>query len=247
MITTNILILFILFITLLSFVRIHRLQREGEAHKAELNTANFLIRQGELQAELLKDRIEEIHIIRHDISHHHRVLLGLCESGDYGKMAQYLKDLDLTEVTKSLPVYSRNHVANIFIGYYKNMADSQGISFHFQADLPDEVPKNGSHLGILLGNAFQNALEAASQVTDGIRLIDVRIKYTDHKLLLLMENTFHGELLKIRDGYKTTKKTKGHGIGLSSIRQIVTLYDGYMQILNHENLFTLKVILYMNE
>lgn len=226
-------------------IYMRRLKRDEESYKMELRIANFRIQQGEQQAELLKSRMEDIRIIRHDISHHYRVLLGLCETGNYEKMAQYLRALDLTDVTDALPIYTRNHVANIFISYYKTLSEKQGITFSCQADLPEELPCNSSHLGILLGNAFQNAAEAAGRAAPGRRRIETLLKYADHKLILTMQNTFHGSLHPYRNGYLTTKPSGGHGIGLRSIRHIVTYYDGYMQVQDQDHLFTLKVILHL--
>lgn len=112
-----------------------------------------------------------------------------------------------------------------------------------------QIPAAVSHffdLNVILGNLLENAIEAARQTEE--KQLNVDIKLKQGIMRIKIENSFHGELRKGQKGLLTTKeKAEQHGIGLSNVRKIVEKYNGVMEICPHDNLFCVKLILYMSK
>ena len=100
-------------------------------------------------------------------------------------------------------------------------------------------------LGVILGNALDNAIEAAERVKESKIVIELSSKRKGKMLLLNIKNPHSGEELK-RDynGLPISTKTKGtHGIGLYNIRRIALKYSGMIKISTTEREFILSVML----
>lgn len=107
------------------------------------------------------------------------------------------------------------------------------------------IPENilpAFDINMILGNLLENAIEAARQSAE--KTLEVLLYYKQGVMTIDIKNSFPGEL---RKGFLTTKAEKGnHGIGLSSVKQIVEKYDGLMKIEEQDNLFCVNVILYLS-
>ncbi|MFV0503930.1 MAG: GHKL domain-containing protein [Lachnospirales bacterium] len=63
-------------------------------------------------------------------------------------------------------------------------------------------------------------------------------------MILLVDNTYNGEILVEKGEFKTIKHIKkNHGLGLKSIEKILKKYNGYMKINYTEEIFSVSVIL----
>lgn len=192
----------------------------------------------------LVDRIQEIRRIQHDMRHHLRVLDGYAQNGEYHKLKEYLSALLEQMPPKSCDVYCMNYTANILIGYYAQQAKKEGIVFQCDAQIPRNVNCSPQHLSILLGNSLENALEACGrQDEDRDRRISLFARVIDSNLVLVVENTYDGVICK-KDGVICTRKEeKGHGLGLESMRNIVSQYSGYFNAVQKDQIFLVKIVI----
>lgn len=97
----------------------------------------------------------------------------------------------------------------------------------------------------LLGNMFDNAMEATQKVEADEREIKLTAKISGNNLYLEMENPYAGNLRKQGKNYLTTKENrKEHGLGLRIVESIVKRHNGQMLIDDKNNYFKVKVLLY---
>lgn len=93
---------------------------------------------------------------------------------------------------------------------------------------------------IILGNMLDNAIEAQSQVSD--KYVRLNIKKNPIGIKISLINRYTSVILK--DGkYVTTKKDKKkHGIGIASIKDIITKYDAEYDITYKNGLFEFLIL-----
>ena len=60
-----------------------------------------------------------------------------------------------------------------------------------------------------------------------------------------IKNSFQHELDVEQNKLLSTKEEKGHGIGLANVRKMVEKYQGFMDVSNANQIFTVRVILYL--
>ena len=99
---------------------------------------------------------------------------------------------------------------------------------------------------ILAPNLLENAVEGAGKA-EKKKYIRLKIKYDKRNLLIIVENSYKGKLVKGTGEELRTTKTDAanHGIGLSSVRRAVGKYHGTVSIDDSiPERFVIRVVLY---
>ena len=172
------------------------------------------------------DEIRELYAhlqkAKHDAKHHITLLETLLETGRVEEAYAYLKEYSSSEqLLKMDKVCSRNMVVNYLISMKSARMQEAGI--HFTCSICDQITGvSDVDLNILLGNLFDNAIEACER-RNGIREISLTIKRRGAYLVIIMENTA-GENVSFAETAKPDKVN--HGYGLSSMDEIAERYGG---------------------
>ena len=193
------------------------------------------------QYESLQDSIKQERVLRHDWKHQLDSMRALCEQKDYDALTALLSSDELAEMP-ALPVYCENAVANALLGHYAALAAKAGIAFGCRAELPAELPISDAKLGVLLGNALSNAVEAAATAPVGARSIDVFLSLGGGMLLLRVLNSAP-EAPTVSDGLPVSSKGEGHGLGFKSMRRLTESAGGLCRWSWADGVFTLKLTL----
>ncbi len=133
----------------------------------------------------------------------------------------------------------------------------QGITFKAIADGNAMAFLSPAEICSLLGNALDNAIEAAEQLEDPkLRVIRLNIEKKKRFLLFSVENRFaQGPVYADPAGEQsdggessglpvTTKADRGeHGFGLRSIESIAHAHDGSLQVSTNSGWFRLQVLI----
>ena len=154
---------------------------------------HFYIKQMELfrQEKAMEEAAAmEIRELRHDMRQHLIFLGELLENGDLEVAQDTLTEL-IGETGKRGRLESRtgNKVVDSMINHVWKTAVELEIKFHADiAPLP-ELSIQDADLCVLLGNAFDNALEASKLVENGRKEIWIAIRYTKGLLFIQIKNT----------------------------------------------------------
>lgn len=99
-------------------------------------------------------------------------------------------------------------------------------------------------LSILLGNMFDNAIDASMKLPEERRVIDVKLVTDEHYFRITEKNTFSGEL-DIKNGNLISSKQKSgyHGFGNQSMKYIVNKYNGDLALDAKNGIFLLYIII----
>ncbi len=133
-------------------------------------------------------------------------------------------------------------MTDVILEEHQRRIAAQKASFEVDFHYPDEAAVDAFDLSIILDNALTNALEAVS--AGGV--IRIRSFREHHAYLIVVENTFVGELaLKGAEGLPmTTKQPAGaHGFGLRHMKAVAEHYHGALAIEQEGALVRLSVML----
>lgn len=171
------------------------------------------------------------------------------ENKEYEKMTGFIEEImgEGGMVIASIS-NSGNIVIDSLIGYWYVTAQNKKIIFKTDICIPMIMPFKGADLSLILGNLLENAVEAAEKVEEN-KYINVKMKFDKNNLLLFVDNSYKGKLLKTRDNrLKSTKSdAENHGVGLASVYRAVAKYHGSVVIEDSEpGKFKIRIVLYSN-
>lgn len=180
---------------------------------------------------------------RHNYRNHIQVMKALAEKGDIEAIKDYLNKLDEDLTTIDLVVKTGNTMADAILNSKISLAKSKGIKVKVDAHIPIKLKMSELDSCVILGNLFDNAIEANLPLPEDERLIRVYMDMKNTQLYISFTNfTASGKLAKEANLFKTTKGD-GHGFGLVSIDSIIEKLDGYISRNSEDGAFTTEILI----
>lgn len=184
---------------------------------------------------------------RHDLKNQLIYLMERCEKKEYKELETFLEQL-IEKVPFDRLAISKtdNSAVDALVNYKYNIAKHMGIEFTVNLDIPMRMPFDNADMCIILGNALDNALEANKRSNIEKRYIKLSMRLDMNNLVIIVENSFDGKIIKNKNGNLLTVKNNkvDHGLGLNSIQNAVNRYHGFIKINYMENIFILEILLY---
>ncbi len=200
---------------------------------------HFLSIQGAQYQQLLR-AVEESSRTRHDFRQQLIVISELVNQKEYDRLEQYVHKY-IENVQTEVKLYSYSAAVNSVISYYKSVCDRKNIRTDFSVSLSHTLAVSDQDFCIMLGNLLENAIEGTKDTAEPY--IRLKLRQTASNILAMkVENPCHGTL-KMQDGRFLSNKREGLGQGLESVRVIAEKYQGIVEILTDQNIFTVKVLL----
>jgi sensor histidine kinase YesM len=187
---------------------------------------------------------KRISTLKHDMKNIFIGLLSLLENERPEEALTIVKEKAALLSAPSTIVSTADSVLNTLLNYKIAYAGNYGITVHYELQLSTAIPISFDDLSILLGNAFDNAIEYLASHHTPDKWIQVYISYGYRILNIEIINPV-SENIEIPVNYilPTSKQSENHGYGLSSMQKIVGEYHGTFSV-SCENLeFTLKMTL----
>lgn len=185
----------------------------------------------------LKREQLQVRTLRHDLRNHLNAVLGLLDQSKTENAKQYLLELADSQALRSSRRICDNEIVNVVISAKQEDMKQLGIHADIQICLPAELPLTDTDLCALLGNALDNAIEAAQKSAD--RSLSIRCRAERGLFMLRVENSLTGSP---HSDLSTTKPDKAlHGFGLPGMREIVTRYGGFLEAVPTGNNFELLI------
>ena len=180
---------------------------------------------------------------RHDYRNHIQTMKVLASSGDLEGIRSYLDRLDTDLGTVDLAVKTGNAMADAILNSKISLAKSRDIPVRVDAHIPVRLKMSELDLCCVIGNLFDNAIEASLALPPEERLIRVYLDMKGTQLYLSFTNfTAQGKREK-RNGRFLTTKGEGHGFGLVRIDAIVERLDGYLSRNSEDGAFTTEILI----
>lgn len=186
------------------------------------------------QTEELKSRYQLTRAFRHDFNNHIVVLKGLLSKGEMEKAAAYLEEFVQISDRLSFPVQTGNTALDVLLMEKLALAQQAGIQISCEVDLPGEISIQDFDLCAIFANAIDNSIKACLQTTNP--WITLKAKKDRHFILIMMTNN-----------YESGKTPKGLGLGLISLENIATHYNGTMETEEDGKIYRLSLLLPFSE
>lgn len=180
---------------------------------------------------------------RHDYRNHIQTLKVLAENGDLPAIKRYLDKLDTDLHTVDLAVKTGNAMADAILNSKISLARARGIDVRIDAHIPVKLKMSELDLCCILGNLFDNAIEASSALPEGQRLIRVYMDMKGTQLYISFTNLTARRKLKKTAGRFQSTKGEGHGFGLVRIDAIIERLDGYLSRNSEDGAFTTEILI----
>lgn len=180
---------------------------------------------------------------RHDYRNHIQTMKVLAEKGNLEAIKEYLNKLDEDLATVDTVVKTGNSMADAILNSKISLAKSKGINVKVDAHVPVKLKMSELDLCVILGNLFDNAIEASLPLPENERLIRVYMVMKNTQLYISFTNfTASKKQIKEANLFKTTKGD-GHGFGLVRIDSIIEKLDGYLSRNSEDGAFTTEILI----
>lgn len=180
---------------------------------------------------------------RHDYRNHIQMMKVLAANGDMDALKAYLDELDTDLNTVDTVVKTGNPMADAILNSKISLARSRNIPTQVDAHIPVKLKMSELDLCCIIGNQFDNAMEASMALPEEKRMIRVYMDMKGTQLYISFTNfTAAKKLSKVGKGFKTSKG-EGHGFGLVRIDDIVSRYDGYLSRNSEDGAFTTEILI----
>lgn len=180
---------------------------------------------------------------RHDYRNHIQVMKAYAAEGNMAAIQEYLDKLDTDFSTVDTVVKTGNAMADAILNSKISLAKSRNIPVRADAHIPTKLAISELDLCVIIGNLFDNAIEASLKLPEDQRLIRVYMDIKGSQLYLSFTNfTADKKLPKISGRFATTKG-EGHGFGLVRIDTVVERLGGYISRGSEDGAFTTEVLL----
>ncbi len=234
----------VLVINLFAFYNYNELQ-EKALYQAE---KQFLTQQVESYAEKLREMSkvwQQTREYRHDMKQKSLLLESYLSRKQYDKIRE-LYQQGIENQLEDENISSTGNVSfDTIVNYKAAVAKKNGIRVKLQTMIPYDIKLDDVALYSLVGNLFDNAIEATQKVEEDEREIQLVAKMSGNNLYLEFKNPYKGELRRKEDSYLTTKENRNeHGMGLRIVENIVERYHGQIVFEDSDHYFRAKVLIY---
>ena len=127
-----------------------------------------------------------------------------------------------------------NPVVDALLNYYLRIAEKNNIKVKLDVTIPEVLTISSLSLSIILGNTFDNAIEACCSLPAEQRTIHLQLRKQYRSLFYRLENPYSDTSRGIRIG-------EHHGYGLKNINRIVQENHGDFYTKKKDGVFTVQV------
>ena len=180
---------------------------------------------------------------RHDYRNHIQTMKVLASSGDLEGIRSYLDRLDTDLGTVDLAVKTGNAMADAILNSKISLAKSRDIPVQVDAHIPVKLKMSELDLCCIIGNLFDNAIEASLPLPEEKRLIRVYMDMKNTQLYISFTNFTAGGKREKQGNRFLTTKGEGHGFGLVRIDAIVERLEGYLSRNSEDGAFTTEILI----
>ncbi|NLI52948.1 MAG: GHKL domain-containing protein [Clostridiales bacterium] len=227
----------------LTYILIVRYSQEIKVHLEALGNDELLRAQmqGALQyAQSLKKSQLQADLYEHDLRHHLQLISTMSMREDTEGIRQYIAGIEQGIAAVSPQHFCMNETVNLILSAFHAKAEKLDVHLEIQADIPAVVRVPDGDLCVIVSNALENAIRAASAVTSQPRVVRFLSRTRNDQLLIEITNPCEEEV-SFQDDLPVSRQ--GDGIGVKSIQLAVTSLGGLVKFELNQRQFAVKLIL----
>lgn len=202
------------------------------------------------QKELIETHYQEVENMyrqmrgwRHDLRGHLQAMKAYAADGNLSAIISYLDALDTDLSTVDTVVKTGNAMTDAILNSKISLARSRHITVLADAHIPFSLNISELDLCAVIGNLFDNAIEASMELPEEKRLIRIYMDMKGNQLYLSFTNFTAGRKLEKHGRLFSSTKGADRGLGLLRVDSIVERLDGYLSRGSEDGAFTTEILL----
>jgi sensor histidine kinase regulating citrate/malate metabolism len=202
------------------------------------------------QKGLLKSHYDEVENMysemrtwRHNYRNHLQTMKSYAASGDLEAICKYLDELDGELSSLESSIKTGNKMTDAIMNSKISLARSQNIQVICDAHVAVALTIPELDLCTIIGNLFDNAIEASLELPEEQRMIRIYMDMKNTQLYISFTNITAQKKQRKINGIFTSTKGKNHGLGLASIDRLVEVHGGYLSRNSEDGAFTTEILL----
>ena len=211
-----------------------RIQRQIAAYQQELIETHY---------REVDNMYRQIRGWRHDYRNHIQTMKAYAAQEDWQAICHYLDLLDQDLTTVDTVIKTGNPMTDAILNSKISLAKSKGIEVVADAHIPVKLKSSEIDLCCIIGNLFDNAIEASMKLPEEKRRIRVYMDMKNTQLYISFTNFTAGKKLPKEGTRFRSTKGAGHGFGLVRIDAIVERLEGYISRGSEDGAFTTEILL----
>ena len=164
-------------------------------------------------------------------------------SYDLAAIRRYLDELDTDLARVDTVVKTGNPMADAILNSKISLARARHIPVRADAHIPLALRISEIDLCVILGNLFDNAIEASLALPEEQRMIRVYMDIKGAQLYISFTNFTADKKRRKENGLFSSTKGAGHGLGLRRVDEVVRRMEGYISRNSEDGAFTTEVLL----
>ncbi len=180
---------------------------------------------------------------RHDYRNHIQAMKSYAAQNDVEALRRYLDELDTDLKTVDTAIKTGNRMADAILNSKISLARAKHICVIADAHIPVALKVSELDLCAVIGNLFENAIEASLALPEEQRFIRIYMDMKNTQLYISVTNATAAKKRQKQNGRFHTTKGDGHGFGLMRIDNIVERYGGYLSRNSEDGAFTTELLL----
>lgn len=182
--------------------------------------------------EELERNQNQIRKFRHDMNNHLSVVGNLLDEGNLSEAKEYFSSISGYMQTSNKK-FCQNSVVNAVINAKYQMMVNASIDTFLNIDIDKMLFIDDVSLCTIFANTLDNAMEACKKIDDITkRKLELKCRYTENGYFsFALTNSKVNEIHEKKGHFLSDKEDpNSHGIGISSVREIVDKYEGTLDI-----------------
>ena len=223
----------LLFVNIMIVFYVEALRKnEKEKYLAELTEQHYHL-QIEYYQQLLEKQ-QETKALWHDIKKYTTAMQAVAAQNDSEQLRQIAQAAaDAYERVKDISAVG-NPVVDALLNQYLRSAKENQIQVLLDITIPEVLAISTLLLSVVIGNTFDNAIEACRLIAPEKRVIHLQLRKQNRILFYSIENPYIDAVTQLRVG-------KHHGDGLKNVERAVNQNNGNFQVEKVDGNFIVQI------
>lgn len=223
----------LLFVNIMIVFYVEALRKnEKEKYLAELTEQHYHL-QIEYYQQLLEKQ-QETKALWHDIKKYTAAMQAVAAQNDSEQLRQIAQAAaDAYERVKDISAVG-NPVVDALLNQYLRSAKENQIQVLLDITIPEVLAISTLLLSVVIGNTFDNAIEACRLIAPEKRMIHLQLRKQNRILFYSIENPYIDAVTQLRVG-------KHHGYGLKNVERVVNQNNGNFQLEKVDGNFIVQI------
>lgn len=223
----------LLFVNIMIVFYVEALRKnEKEKYLEELTEQHYHL-QIEYYQQLLEKQ-QETKALWHDIKKYTAAMQAVAAQNDSEQLRQIAQAAeDAYERVKDISAVG-NPVVDALLNQYLRSAKENQIQVLLDITIPEVLAISTLLLSVVIGNTFDNAIEACRLIAPEKRVIHLQLRKQNRILFYSIENPYIDAVTQLRVG-------KHHGYGLKNVERAVNQNNGNFQVEKSKGLFVIQI------